>query len=160
MTHQKAKRVATKKLFLEAYESHGQIAPAVKQLRGAGLKVTRYLIRRWRENDPKFAKAMEDAFQLYIDQVESNLIDRAANGWKEPVFHNGIWVGDKTKYSDTAAIFILKKHRPERYADDPDTSTKDAAAAAAAGGVRAALDFLESHRRKDSDGDAEGATEA
>lgn len=68
-------------------------------------------------NDPEFEARVQDAYDDAFDRVEEELYRRAVHGFEEPVYQAGQLVGTKLRYSDTAAIFMLKGARPEKYAD-------------------------------------------
>ena len=52
---------------------------------------------------------------MSTQRLERVAFERAAEGWDEPVFHDGAQCGVKRKFSDTLAIFLLKARRPEVY---------------------------------------------
>lgn len=103
-------REQRKQKFLRALAECGVITDAAKV---AG--VERKTVYRWREQDPDFAKAWDEAEQEAADKLEREAIRRAVEGVEEPVFHQGKIVGYVRKYSDTLLIFLLKGYKPERY---------------------------------------------
>lgn len=48
-------------------------------------------------------------------QLERSAIDRALNGWLEPVYYQGIACGTKRVFSNALTIFMLKANWPEKY---------------------------------------------
>jgi len=97
-----------KELFIQGMASSGTIGEACKK---AGIsRRTAYL---WREDDPHFSDLWDDAYEDYIDQIESKGMERAS-----------------TK-SDLLLMFFLKAKRPHIYREtvrphDSD-STQDTA---------------------------------
>lgn len=109
-----AVRERRKGLFLTALETSYSVAAAARQ---AGMSRSAAYV--YRHDDPDFAAAWDQAKEAHLDAIEASLMHRAAYGWEEPVYQNGMLVGTKQKYSDVACIFMLKKHRKEQYGDDP-----------------------------------------
>lgn len=72
---------------------------------------------RWRQDDPDFARAWEDAMEAAADKLEQEAWRRAVEGVEEPVYRGGKLVGTVRKYSDTLLIFLLKGARPHKYQD-------------------------------------------
>jgi len=69
------------------------------------------------------SEAFKDAFTLALaqghealaDRLERALTVRAEDGYTEAVFYKGEKVGEHKRYSDIAAIVMLKSLRPERF---------------------------------------------
>lgn len=96
------------RLFLLAYATHCSITAAADA--AAITRVTHY---DWLRKDPTYAAAFNEIRQMAADMLEDVVVDRAVNGWKEPVFQNGGKVGEITKYDSTLLIFRLNCLRPE-----------------------------------------------
>ena len=62
-------------------------------------RISRTTLTNWRQDDPDFAAACELAREAGMDAIEDKLVDRAM------------------KNDTTAAIFMLKSWRRERYGD-------------------------------------------
>jgi len=71
----------------------------------------------WRDADPKFKLAWEDALDRGAEVLEDEARRRAFDGVDEPVFQGGKNVGTVRKYSDTLLIFLLKGAKPKKYSD-------------------------------------------
>lgn len=71
----------------------------------------------WRERYVTFARAWDDALEEACDLMELEARRRAIEGTDEPVHYLGEQVDTVKKYSDTLLIFLLKGHRPEKYAE-------------------------------------------
>ena len=110
---------AKKKKFLACLKSTGNISEAARFA-----KVNRLTPYNWREADPAFAKAWEEALDEYADRLEKEADRRAVEGWLEPVFYEGEECGHKRKFSDTLLIFRLKALRPEKYRERVETEVK------------------------------------
>jgi hypothetical protein len=72
---------------------------------------------RWRDDDPEFARQWDEAIEAGCDRLEEALFKRAVHGVTRTVWHQGEPVGEEQVYSDTAAIFLLKGNRKEKYAE-------------------------------------------
>lgn len=96
--------------FLTTLADGGTIAAGAK---AAGVhRATAY---KWRDEDPEFAAAWDEAIEQGTDALEDEAKRRAVEGVKEPVFHKGEICGHVQRYSDTLLIFMLKARRPEKY---------------------------------------------
>jgi len=79
-------------VILEALHNHPSLGRAARKAR-----VTRQTLRNWRREHPEFGAACEAAREAGFDALEDALIER----------------GEKN--DTTAAIFMLKGWKPERY---------------------------------------------
>jgi len=74
----------------------------------------------WREEDPEFAKAWDDALDEAASTLENEAWRRATEGVEEPIVgrverdRDGV-VAHVRKYSDSLLTTLLKAHRPEKY---------------------------------------------
>ena len=113
MPRGRAVRDSQKTKFLEALRECGIVSQAAKAAKMGVQTVTDH-----RAKDEAFAAAMDEAIDLFLDHAEHVVWNRALHGWDEPVYQNGMLIGEKRKYSDTLAIFMLKGHRPQKYRDN------------------------------------------
>lgn len=65
--------------------------------------------------DPVFAKAAAEAESRALDLIEAAAYKSAVYGDLEPVFHEGIKVGEIVKYSHPAREMLLRAGRPGKY---------------------------------------------
>lgn len=87
--------VALKKAeFLAEYEKYGTITHAAR-----AIGYERRHILRWREEDPVFDVAVQDAFEVNTEHLEQTLFQRALKG--------------TSKGSDSLGMFLMKKRKPE-----------------------------------------------
>ncbi len=96
--------------FLAAFAEAGTISAAAKAAR-----INRRLHFKWMESDPNYVERFCDAQEKANERLEGEARRRAVEGWKEPVFYEGVHVGDKPKYSDNLLMFLLKGGLPEKY---------------------------------------------
>jgi hypothetical protein len=89
-------------LILEALHNHPSLGRAARKAR-----VSRHTLRNWRLADPEFAAEVEAAREAGFEALEDALIERGA------------------KNDTTAAIFMLKGWKPERYGDKLQHTGKD-----------------------------------
>jgi len=96
-----------KTCFLEALMRTANVTASCEN---AGLpRETAYY---WRARDPFFSAAWDEALDRGLDALEDEVIRRAKDGVAEPVFYKGQVVGEKRRYSDSLAMFVLKTRRP------------------------------------------------
>ena len=62
-----------------------------------------------------FAKAWAEALETGINKLRDAAMERALYGVAEPVFHKGEQVGERRRYNDRLATWILRHEDPERY---------------------------------------------
>lgn len=74
----------------------------------------------YKAKSEEFAAEWDSAFQEGLDRLEASLFRRAVHGVEKPVYQGGELVGTVKEYSDTAAIFLLKGGRPEKYRERVD----------------------------------------
>ena len=103
---------AKESIFLNAL---AEGLPLVKACRAAGLD-TGYVYQR-KANDKDFAAAWQAAYDQVTDFIEYCAIQRATEGYQDPVYHRGQVVGHRPVYSDALAAFLLKGRRPAVYRD-------------------------------------------
>lgn len=113
------KRTTEKARFLQELRNRGSVYHAAH---AAG--VGRSTVYEWREADEAFAAKWDEAVEDSTDELERSLYERAVYGVEEPVFHKGFECGRVRKYSDTAAIFLLKGRRPETYRERADVKVE------------------------------------
>lgn len=72
---------------------------------------------QWREDDPEFAKAWDEAVEEGTDLLEDEAQRRGRDGTQKPVYQGGKKVGVVREYSDTLLIFLLKARRRGKFGD-------------------------------------------
>jgi hypothetical protein len=95
--------------FLAAYRRTGVVTRAA-----AAVGIARETHYDWLEEEgyrEEFRAATIEAGAV----LEETAIQRAVDGWEEPVYHDGKVVGTIRKYSDTLLIFALKGAMPHKY---------------------------------------------
>ena len=82
--------------------------------------ITREAAYAYRKRNKTFARKWDEALESVLDDIEESLAERA-KGMEKPVFYQGERCdnGEVFEYDTTAAIFMLKKRRPEIYGDQP-----------------------------------------
>lgn len=81
-------------------------------------KITRQNAYVARANDALFDVAWKEALEVATEALELEARRRAEKGVLDPVYHQGMQVGQIRKYSDTLMIFLLKAHKPDTYRDN------------------------------------------
>ncbi|MCY4258991.1 MAG: hypothetical protein OXC91_01840 [Rhodobacteraceae bacterium] len=114
---------AAKRILTGSDEKRVSVAAAAKAAE-VPLHVFRAWVRRAEErrpDDPPAIHEIADVMQhrdAYIaDALEDIGWDRAVNGTKENVYHQGEVVGEKVKHSDSLLFNMLKAHNRRRYGD-------------------------------------------
>lgn len=91
-----------------------------KSAKAAG--VNRMAVYRRRNQDPEFAKLFEEARRTGADGLEDEALRRAAEGYEEPVFYQGVQTDTVRKYSDNLMALLLKGAKPEKYRERMEMS--------------------------------------
>lgn len=71
----------------------------------------------WRDADPTFAAAWDEAEEDAADRLEREAWRRAVDGTDKPVTFQGSITATYKEYSDRMLEILLKAHRPEKYVD-------------------------------------------
>ena len=100
-----------KATFLKALAEGGSIAGAAR----ACDRATR-TVYEWRDRDPAFAEAWDEALQHAVALLEKEAWRRAMDGVEEPVVSGGKILTTVRRYSDSLLKTLLAAHRPEKYA--------------------------------------------
>lgn len=95
---QSNKRTAKKKAFLEELRQRYSVYHAC-----LAAKVGRTTVYEWRDEDPAFAAAWEEALEDAMDALEASVYERAMEG------------------DTTLSIFVLKGGKPDRYKERTST---------------------------------------
>ena len=96
--------------FLVAFRKTKSLNAAAK-----AIKKNRNTVYYSRQRYPEFDQAILEADESFTDELEACALERAINGWLEPVFYKGEQVGTVRKFSNALTIFMLKCRRRERY---------------------------------------------
>jgi transposase-like protein len=115
MEHMRTIRTPEKRTqFLQAIIDHaGNVTAAC-----AAAGISKRAAYDWREADPEFKEAWDDAVDLTTEALEQEVYRRAHDGCEEPVFYQGQMCGTIRRYSDTLAMFTLKARNPTKYRDN------------------------------------------
>jgi hypothetical protein len=111
----------TRERFLALLAETGYVDQASK---AAGFP-RRQTVYEWREADPDFAQAWDDALEAYTQALEAEADRRGMRGVPEPVYWRGEQVGTVQKYSDVLLMFRLNGMRPEKYRQRHEHTGKD-----------------------------------
>jgi hypothetical protein len=65
--------------------------------------------------DVKFQAALVRAGEMFVERAEAEMWRRGIEGVEKPVYQGGRMVGTVREYDTTAAIFMLKGAKPEKY---------------------------------------------
>ncbi len=101
-----------KQKYCAALQQHGE--PALAR---ATVGVSHATVYRHRLQDPDFRAMEDEALEQYRSSVHQAIHRRAIEGWEEPVYHNGVVVGSRRRYSDALLLAHAKRHSPELYGD-------------------------------------------
>ncbi len=103
-------------LFLAALRELGLVSEAAQRT-----NISRGLPYRWSKQSEAFAEEFADAqregHEVLADSLEHSLTERATEGVVENLYYQGRKVGEQRRYSDTAAIVMLKSLRPGRFVE-------------------------------------------
>ncbi len=127
---------AARDAFLSALARTGNISLACKVAR-----IHRQTAYEWRQTEPLFETAWQDALKDATDVLEQEARRRAVEGTKKPVYQGGQHVGDIQEFSDTLLIFLLKGAAPEKYRERMLTEQQHS------GNVRIAIEYVNDWRK-------------
>ena len=96
--------------FLAAFRKTASVRAAAE---AAEIAPTRHF--QWLEKDPRYWEAFAEAQREVADALQGEAIERAVQGWLEPVFHRGGQCGTIRHRSDRLLIVLLKAWMPEKY---------------------------------------------
>lgn len=108
-----AKQVA----FLHALATSGCVDEAC---RAVGMSTRSAYTLRARPDAASFRQAWEVTLDYALDVLADTMIGRAINGVATPIFFQGEQVGEKRRYDERLAMFLLRTRRPERYGPGRD----------------------------------------
>ena len=101
-------RAEAQAAFLTAYARVGIIRQAAEM---AG--VNRATVLNWRASDPEFRAAFETADADACDVIRGEIHRRGVDGWDEPVYQGGEFVGTIRRYSDVLLRLLAQSKMPE-----------------------------------------------
>ncbi len=104
------KRDLWQRAFLMALADSGVLSHAA-----AAAGVDRTTIWRYRQSDPAFDAAVQDAMEQATDKLVQEARRRALEGVEEPVYQGGVLVGTKRVYSDYLMGKMLAAYRPGQF---------------------------------------------
>ena len=96
--------------FLAAFQETGSVCAAAES---AGIAPTRH--HQWLEEDPRYWQAFADAQQEVANALQDEAVERAVQGWLEPVFYRGRQCGTLPRHSERLGMLLLKAAMPEKY---------------------------------------------
>lgn len=99
--------------ILSGIEKYGTIALACKK--DPSIKMRPSSIMHYAQKHSQFAQDLEIAKQVFRDNVDAELIDRALNGTKNPVFQRGEYIGDYAVKDNKLLIELAKAKLPKEY---------------------------------------------
>lgn len=117
-TPKKDPRAEAKAAFLAAMRDGKSIAGSA-----AAAGIGRRTAYEWRDEDPVFAGAWDDAIEEGTDRLEDEAHRRAFEGTTRLAQVGRDRVVEVVEYSDTLTIFLLKGRRPEKFRDNVKVDT-------------------------------------
>jgi hypothetical protein len=96
--------------FLIAYRKTASITAAAK---AAQIGEPRHY--QWLKEDPRYWRSFSEAQQEVADVLQDKAVERAVEGWLEPVFYRGRQCGTTRRHSDRLLIVLAKAWMPEKY---------------------------------------------
>lgn len=74
-----------------------------------------WTIKYYQKKFPEFAMDMQMCYEIWKDQLDSEVIERALDGTEKPVFSKGEYIGEYKFKSDKLLELAAKAHVPEKY---------------------------------------------
>lgn len=103
-----------KEKFLELLAITG--GNVAKSARAVGYASTS-AVRRWRDDDPVFARKWDEAIEASNDILEAHAIERATEGVEKAIFYQGEVIGSERIKSDGLLRDQLRARMPQKYAE-------------------------------------------
>lgn len=103
--------------FCELVQKTGSITTACAEIKKhyPRLKLSSQVIDDYRILIPSFSEQLDFAIELFNAKLEEAAIERAVEGYDEPVFYQGMECGTKKKYSDDLLKFLMQANNPGKY---------------------------------------------
>ncbi len=98
--------------FIEALAETGSVKSACRRVGRA--EHGAYLLRRHPQAE-EFRRAWDAALDIGMRRIEDVAMERALNGYEQPVYSYGKLVGTRTVYNDRLLMFMLRNRAPERF---------------------------------------------
>jgi hypothetical protein len=96
--------------FLSAYAESCNILWASRRA-----QIARRTHYDWKETRPNYAKAFARAKEWAADYLEAMAIERATDGWLEPVFYQGEQCGTVRRFDGGLMQLLLRGLKPQVY---------------------------------------------
>jgi hypothetical protein len=96
--------------FLHAYAETCSMTEAAKRA-----QVTTAAHYGWMKKFPKYRECFAEMKQLAGDYLEGVAVDRATNGWLEPIYYQGNRCGSVRRFDGGLLQFLLRGMMSERY---------------------------------------------
>lgn len=90
-------------------------ACVVEACRAVGMSPESAYILRARIGADSFRAAWDAALDHCVGRVADNAVGRAVNGVVTPIFYRGEQVGERRRYNDRLAMFLLRTRAPHRF---------------------------------------------
>lgn len=100
-------------LILEGIEKHGSISLAIKN--NARITMRPSSIMHYAKKHRQFGEDIEIAKQVFKDNLDATMVDRAINGTMNPVFQKGEYIGDYAVKDNKLLVEVAKAKIPETY---------------------------------------------
>ena len=99
--------------ILKGVEKWGNITLACKMDKSITMKVSS--IMHYAQKHKQFHEDIEIARQVFKDNLDSVILDRAINGTRNPVFQKGEYIGDYAVKDNKLLVDVAKAKLPETY---------------------------------------------
>lgn len=99
--------------ILKGVEEYGSVALACKKDKSIKTRVSAILY--YSQKHQQFAKDLEIAKQVFRDNLDAEVLDRALNGTVNPVFQKGEYIGDYAVKDNKLLVEVAKAKLPKEY---------------------------------------------
>jgi hypothetical protein len=96
--------------FIAEYAKTGNITRAAERV-----GISKEIHYQWMKKFPKYVEAFREAKNIAAEYLESVAVERASEGWLEPVYYQGASCGEVRRYSDGLMMLLLRGMMPEKY---------------------------------------------
>lgn len=110
--NQPLRLVERKKKFCELLRQIRSVSHAAE-----AIGYSRRMVYHWRQQDPEFRQAWDEAWEFVVDELEMSLMSRAVEGYSRPIYQTGRLVGYEQVHHPQLGIFMMKGNRRDKYGD-------------------------------------------
>jgi hypothetical protein len=103
----------TKEKMKEMLAHYAETCNVVRAAERAG--IPRRLHYQWIDRWPRYAEVFEKTKRAAAEYMESVAVERASEGWLEPIYYQGSQCGEVRRYDSGLMQLLLRGLMPDKY---------------------------------------------